>query len=406
MGCLKLTYHTKLDLVTNEPTKELTLNKSDLQAQRGQDLTNHLGNVLATITDRKTYNPNDGYYEPVITMKADYYAFGMLMPNRFEGVDESRHLFNGMEHDMEVSGEGNSYTTQFRQYDPRLGRWKSLDPLMAQFPWQSPYVAFDNNPIFYTDPLGLAAEGGGDENDPKNLNGKEDPGNKRMFKVKNGEGGKWYRVKKGDTYSNKETGEVFEYQGRKEGGWKTIEGKIQQLDEFTVTADKVTPKLLTETFTYQLPPEGDYDGIVQNARDYEYDENFGRALLKDITADIWNNLYPPVDRAVETTMDDNSSMEDIVLAWVPVILTTRGGKVKSGRLAPTKLKIGDKLDLSKFEPGKKGTLLHKKSGYSLEKDIAGSGKGHGGSYYKLKNKKNKKNERVYTVSEEGKILRD
>ncbi len=31
---------------------------------------------------------------------------------------------------------------------------------MHQFPWMSPYVAFDNNPIYYTDPLGLASEGG------------------------------------------------------------------------------------------------------------------------------------------------------------------------------------------------------------------------------------------------------
>jgi hypothetical protein len=30
---------------------------------------------------------------------------------------------------------------------------------MAQFPWQSPYCAFDNNPVYFTDPLGLAAEG-------------------------------------------------------------------------------------------------------------------------------------------------------------------------------------------------------------------------------------------------------
>jgi RHS repeat-associated protein len=36
--------------------------------------------------------------------------------------------FNGMETDKEVSGTGNSYTTQFRQYDPRIGRWLSLDP--------------------------------------------------------------------------------------------------------------------------------------------------------------------------------------------------------------------------------------------------------------------------------------
>src|SRR5690554_5846680 len=150
--------------------------QSNKIGKKRYELTNHLGNVLATISDRKIFNPNQGYYEPVITMKADYYAFGMLQPGRFEGIDESRHLFNGMEHDGEVSGEGNSYTTEFRQYDPRLGRWKSLDPLMAQFPWQSPYVAFDNNPIFYTDPLGLAAEGGGDEGEPvKKGSGEEIP---------------------------------------------------------------------------------------------------------------------------------------------------------------------------------------------------------------------------------------
>ena len=71
--------------------------------------------------------------------------------------------FNGMEKDDEVSGEGNSYTMEFRQYDPRLGGWLTLDPLVRSFPWQSPYVAFDNNPIYYTDPHGLAAQGPGDE---------------------------------------------------------------------------------------------------------------------------------------------------------------------------------------------------------------------------------------------------
>ena len=88
----------------------------------------------------------------------DYQVFGMVQPGRSSGLDESRHLFNGMEHDGEVSGDGNSYTTEFRQYDPRLGRWKSLDPLMGKYPNQSPYVAFNNNPIYYTDPLGLEGE--------------------------------------------------------------------------------------------------------------------------------------------------------------------------------------------------------------------------------------------------------
>jgi len=161
VGVLKanqIVYDDKPIEVSTSPKKENILGK------KRYELTNHLGNVLATITDRKIYNPTEQVYEPVITMKADYYAFGMLQPNRYEGTDESRHLFNGMEVDAEVSGDGNSYTTEFRQYDPRLGRWKSRDPLESHFPWQSPYVAFDNNPIYYKDPKGLAAEGG--EEDP------------------------------------------------------------------------------------------------------------------------------------------------------------------------------------------------------------------------------------------------
>ena len=164
VGVLKanqIVYDDKPIEVSTSPKKENILGK------KRYELTNHLGNVLATITDRKTYNPTEEYCEPVITMKADYYAFGMLQPGRFEGISEdgTRHLFNGMEHDMEVSGDGNSYTTEFRQYDPRLGRWKSLDPLMKKYPNMSPYVAFNNNPIYFTDPLGLEGEtpkGGGD----------------------------------------------------------------------------------------------------------------------------------------------------------------------------------------------------------------------------------------------------
>jgi RHS repeat-associated protein len=69
-----------------------------------------------------------------------------------------RYGFNGQEKDDEVKGSGNSYTTEFRQYDPRLGRWLSLDPLFGHFPWQSPYAAFDNDPIRNNDPTGQAAE--------------------------------------------------------------------------------------------------------------------------------------------------------------------------------------------------------------------------------------------------------
>lgn len=69
-----------------------------------------------------------------------------------------RYGFGGQEKDNEIYGPGNSYTAEFWQYDPRLGRRWNIDPMSFKYPWQSPYVAFNNNPIFYNDPLGLEGE--------------------------------------------------------------------------------------------------------------------------------------------------------------------------------------------------------------------------------------------------------
>lgn len=70
----------------------------------------------------------------------------------FEG--SYRYGYQGSEKDDEVKGSGNSYTTEYRQLDPRLGRWLSLDPKARSMPWQSPYVSMDNNPIWFNDILG------------------------------------------------------------------------------------------------------------------------------------------------------------------------------------------------------------------------------------------------------------
>lgn len=95
----------------------------------------------------------------------------MTMPGRtFNPNNEYRYGFQGMERDNDFKGNGNSYTTLYRQYDPRLGRWMSLDPLMHKFPGMAPYVAFNNNPIYFTDPLGL--QGG----PPKGNNTSNSPG--------------------------------------------------------------------------------------------------------------------------------------------------------------------------------------------------------------------------------------
>ncbi len=63
-----------------------------------------------------------------------------------------------MEKDDEVKGEGNSYTTEFRQLDPRVGRWLTVDPEFEHFPWQSPFASFDNNPLINNDPNGGSAQ--------------------------------------------------------------------------------------------------------------------------------------------------------------------------------------------------------------------------------------------------------
>jgi len=76
------------------------------------------------------------------------------MPGRTFNPTDYRYGFDGMEKDDEIKGSGNIYTTHFRGYDARLGRWFSTDPEEKAQPYQSPYCAMDNNPIKNTDPLG------------------------------------------------------------------------------------------------------------------------------------------------------------------------------------------------------------------------------------------------------------
>lgn len=59
-----------------------------------------------------------------------------------------------MEKDDEVKGSGNSYDFGARMLDPRIGRWLTIDPLFRNQPDQSPYKAFLNSPIIFSDPDG------------------------------------------------------------------------------------------------------------------------------------------------------------------------------------------------------------------------------------------------------------
>jgi len=126
------------------------------------EIDNHLGNVLATFTDRKKQVQSGSSvtgYETYIASSQDYYPFGMIMNGRNWNTSGYRFGFNGMENDNEVKGIGNSLDFGARIYDSRIGRWLSVDPLFKEYAPVSPYAISLNNPIIFKDENGEYVEG-------------------------------------------------------------------------------------------------------------------------------------------------------------------------------------------------------------------------------------------------------
>jgi len=118
------------------------------------ELSNHLGNVLTTITDKKQAHSSNGttvdYYMADVAGANDYYPFGMLQPGRgfaATGAGSYRYGFNGKENDNEVKGNGNQIDFGARIYDPRIGKFLSIDPFCRHFTDESPYCFAGNSPI-------------------------------------------------------------------------------------------------------------------------------------------------------------------------------------------------------------------------------------------------------------------
>jgi len=80
----------------------------------------------------------------------------MGMPTRnFEAGSGYRYGFNGKESDDETYGNGNIYDYGFRIYNPRLGKFLSVDPLTSEYPELTPYQFASNRPIDGIDLDGL-----------------------------------------------------------------------------------------------------------------------------------------------------------------------------------------------------------------------------------------------------------
>lgn len=120
------------------------------------ELTNHLGNVMLTISDKRTLS--NGQYLPDVTTLQDYYPGGMPQPGRSytqTATKSYRFGFNGKENDNEVKGNGNQQDYGMRIYDTRLSRFLSVDPIANEYPELTPYQFASNSPIENIDLDGL-----------------------------------------------------------------------------------------------------------------------------------------------------------------------------------------------------------------------------------------------------------
>jgi RHS repeat-associated protein len=126
--------------------------------------TDHLGNVRLSYTkDPQTGTldilDEDHYYP--FGLKHGIYAAGNLKDFTLNGdIDtpileqvrktEYMYKYNGKELQDELGL--NMYAMDMRHYDPAIARWVVHDPITHFY--QSPYSAFDGNPVFWADPSG------------------------------------------------------------------------------------------------------------------------------------------------------------------------------------------------------------------------------------------------------------
>ena len=78
----------------------------------------------------------------------DYYPFGSAMPGRNFDSDKYKFGFNGKEDDKEITGWQNY---GMREYDTRICRFVSIDPLTKKYAMLTPFQFASNSPIMGID---------------------------------------------------------------------------------------------------------------------------------------------------------------------------------------------------------------------------------------------------------------
>ena len=141
---------TPIDMIATDGNP-LSLQVKHILGLKQYEMSNHLGNVQAVVSDYKipvddgsnggVANDGIGDYQIANILSAqDYYPFGMIMPGRnVSSSDGYRFGFNGQERDDEIKGLANSLNFGARIYDPRVARFFSVDALSYKVPGWTPY---------------------------------------------------------------------------------------------------------------------------------------------------------------------------------------------------------------------------------------------------------------------------
>lgn len=128
-------------------------------------ISDHLGNVRVTYSDLNADGHIDGNTE--IIESFDYYPYGLKMngSQASKGLLQSpyansfRYQYNGIESvndfDLDLS------MTLYRNLDPTIARWGSIDPKAELLMSWSPYNSMNANPISNIDPNGDSPFGAG-----------------------------------------------------------------------------------------------------------------------------------------------------------------------------------------------------------------------------------------------------
>ncbi len=268
-----------------------------MRGRKLYELTNHLGNVLATISDKKIGVPSGStisYYTADLVSAQDYYPFGMLQINRSytAGSAKYRYGFNGKENDNEVKGDGNQQDYGMRIYDPRVGKFLSVDPLYKSYPWYTPYQFAGNKPTRFIDRDGL------EEADPE-------------------------LDREDDEEAEKELERERESRNLRTPTEEEISNGRKSFEEW----EKRTPKQRAEESNRILNRVSTY---VRNGLDAAK-EIFNPSVAPGLRKITWNQLYPPVtdpytkEKAEQSPLPEAMRIRDYVKQGGAVFrLGTRG----------------------------------------------------------------------------------